>query len=459
MFIGRKKELSMILSQLNHEGLRAVLVYGRRRVGKTELIKEAIKQSNLPALNLLARNVDSKLNLEDFSKEASKFMNVIGYRASDFYELFASLIEYSKNKSFILFIDEYSYLKEDDDSIDSYLQKAIELHKDGASIKIILCGSYVDIMSRMIDYDAPLYGRFNQIILLRPFDYLESGEFFADASPIDKFQYYAIFGGIAFNLTCLDKRKTFEENIIESFISPNSFFENEAVLLVQREIKKDNRLNTIFDLITRGYKTYRELNSYLGDEKKDNCTRYLKILENMDLIDKSFSITDNKRAKPIYKIKDKMLNFYYTFLFRNQFLRSLMSPETFYNDVVRTKLFLDYLPHKFEDVVKEYCIRENGKSLPLFTGASNLTFNGKIDGKQINREFDLVLKTDRGLIPIECKYKDTQVTMSDVYEEMNQWQGLPFTIYKFGFASKSGFDDKVKDNKDLLLLSLDDIYK
>lgn len=228
MFVGRERELSKIIRRIKQPGFKAILVYGRRRIGKTQLVKEALSQVDIPSLSLLARDVDSKINLADFSLEAGNFMKISSFRPKDFYEFFSNLIEYSKSNPFVLFVDEYSFLKESAHSIDSSLQKAIEMHKDGANITIIICGSYVDVMARLVDYDAPLYGRFNEIIALRPFDYLDSGKFFPSCSLEDKFSYYAVFGGVAFNLTCLDQSLSFEENLIESFVAPNSLFEGEA---------------------------------------------------------------------------------------------------------------------------------------------------------------------------------------------------------------------------------------
>ena len=161
MFIGRKNELERIKRRLKLDQFQAVLVYGRRRIGKTELINEAIKQSGVEVLPLLARKVNSAINLEEFAADAGRFMNNVSFHPANYYEFYASLFEYSKNHPFVLFIDEYCFLKEGEPSIDTYLQKAIELHKDGAKLSIILCGSYIDVMKQIVVQKAPLYGRFN----------------------------------------------------------------------------------------------------------------------------------------------------------------------------------------------------------------------------------------------------------------------------------------------------------
>ncbi len=459
MFIGREDELRRINDHIKLDTFNAILVYGRRRIGKTELINEALNKSGNDTLRLLARNVETKLNLEDFSKQASLFMGIQGFHPNDFYEFFSALIEYSKSRPFILFVDEYSFLKNDDNDIDSNLQKAIELHKKGAKITIILCGSYIEIMKQIVEYDSPLYGRFNEIILLHSFNYFDSSKFLEGLSNEDKIKYYSIFGGVAFNLINIDKTKTFEDILINNFIKPDSFFENEVLITLRKEIGKESKLNTIFELIASGKKTYKEINEYFKDSSKDNCVRYLKKLESLDLIDKRYSITDKNSKKPIYYIKDKLISFYYTYLFKNEMYRRMMEPSVFYENLVKPTLFSKYIPHKFEEIVKEYCIKENGKKVPLFFNASNLTFNKTISGKMINREFDLVLDTSEGLIPTECKYKDRPLTLNEINEEIESWKDLPFKIYKYGFASKSGFTKEVKDIKDLILIDLDDLFE
>lgn len=458
MFVGRERELSKIIRRIKQPGFKAILVYGRRRIGKTQLVKEALSQVDIPSLSLLARDVDSKINLADFSLEAGNFMKISSFRPKDFYEFFSNLIEYSNSNPFVLFVDEYSFLKESAHSIDSSLQKAIEMHKDGANITIIICGSYVDVMARLVDYDAPLYGRFNEIIALRPFDYLDSGKFFPSCSLEDKFSYYAVFGGVAFNLTCLDQSLSFEENLIESFVAPNSLFEGEAVLIAKKELEKADKLNTIFELITQGMNTYKKISDFLGSDDKASFLWYIKRLEAMDLIDKAYSLTDANKRKPIYRLKDKMLEFYYTFLFKHLSQRELMTPEQFFVTYIKPKLYLDYLPRRFEELVKEYAIRENGIKIPLFTDAGNIVYHGYIHGQKISREFDLVLKTDEGLIPIECKYRKSPLSMADVHEEMQQWDNLPFKVRQYGFASRSGFDEEVRSRSDLLLIDMDDLY-
>ncbi len=455
MFIGRTHELERIKRRLKLDQFNAILVYGRRRIGKTALINEAISQSSVECLSLLARDVSSNTNLNDFAKDAGEFMHQLGFNPKNFYEFFASLIEYSKIHPFVLFIDEYSFLRSYDVNIDSYLQKAIELHSKEAKLTIILCGSYIRIMQGIVDKEAPLYHRFNEEILLHAFDYYTASKMMGNISNEEKFLYYATFGGTAFNLKNIDYSLSFEKNLINEFIKSESFFEKEAIETIRREVIKESNANTILELISSGLRKHTDLNNLLGDSSKDNVTRYLKQLEEMDIIDKSFMVNSKSDRKPLYYLKDNLLDFYYTYLFKNIRARNIMQPEVFYEHFVKKDFYEHYLPRKFEEVVKEYLIKENGLSVPFFISIGRLYYHDL----NINREFDVVLATKNGLIPIECKYTKSPLTKNLVEQEIHQWDNLPFKIDCFGFASKNGFSEEVASDTSLLLCTLDDLYK
>lgn len=460
MFVGRSAELKKISRRLRLDSFQSILVYGRRRIGKTELIDEAIRKSGQSSLVYLARKVSFKAQLDEFSSLAGEFMGIIGFHPRNLEELLRALFSYSCNHPFILFIDEYPYLRGDDPGIDSIFQRIMHEFENRAKMSLILCGSYMDIMMKVFDKEAPLYGRFNEIIHLRPFDYLESSYFYSSLSQIDKFKYYACFGGTAFNLKNLDYSLSFEENLLDNFIEIDSFFDKEAVSTVASELIKEENTNTVFELIASGKKNYNELNQALGDPSKDNATRYLQRLEEMDLIGKSYSINANSKKKPLYYINDNFLDFYYTFLSRRPRERFVLSSKQFYLNYVKEKLQKEYLPRKFEELTKEYCIRRNklGQFPFLATNMGRLFFRGSVNGEMVDREFDLVMNTNEGYVPVECKYTKGPINMSVINEEKEQWSGLPFKIKQFGFASKSGFDEKVKEQKDLLLFELNEMF-
>ncbi len=456
MFIGRKKEIKRIEKRLQLDSLQAVLIYGRRRTGKTELADEAIRRSGKRSFSYLCRKITSREQINEFGDKAAIFMGIDGFHPNNAEELFRALFTYSIDNPFILFIDEYPYFRGDNAELDSTLQRVMHDFEGKAKLTLILCGSYMGIMKKMIERNSPLYGRFNEIIHLHTFDYFDSSKFYDNLSNEDKFKYYACFGGTAFNIKNLDYSQTFEENLLENFIELDSFFDKEALSVVSSELIKEENANTLFEMICKGKRNYVDLNLALGDPSKDNATRYLKSLEEMDLISKSYAVNANSSRKALYYISDNFLDFYFTFLSRHQMERRIMSPKQFYEMYVKEKLEKEYLPRKFEEVVKEYCIRANmAMKLPfLAISLGRLYYHSK----GIDREFDLILKTNDKLVPIECKYSKNPISVATINEEKEQWRDLPFEIEMFGFASRNGFTDEVKENKNLLLIDFNDIY-
>ena len=458
MFVGREKELKAIISNMRLDSLKCVLVYGRRRIGKTELINEAIRLSGKPCLSLLARKVQASINLEDFIRDTKPFIGQTGFNPKSFYDFFVSLLEYSRENPFICFIDEFCFLKENEDAIDSTIQQALELHGKNAKMTLILCGSYIDTMKQLIDKNAPLYGRFNEIIDLHVFDYYDSAKFYLDLSSEDKVKYYSVFGGTAFNIIKLDYSKSFEENLIETFIENESFFEKEINLVLMKELQKEENVNTLFELIASGVRKYKDLNDRMGDPSKDNIGRYLKKLEELDLIKKSFSVNAKSERKPLYYINDSLLDFYYTYLAKTMRIRSSMDPSVFFEHYVKEDLYSKYIPRKFEQITAEYLVRNNGKNkaIGLFDSIGRLFYS---NSKDINREYDVVINTENGIVPFECKFTADPVNKGVVNEEINSFVDLPFTVYKYGFVSKSGFTADVKNDERIILLELQDLYK
>lgn len=125
-------------------------------------------------------------------------------------------------------------------------------------------------------------------------------------------------------------------------------------------------------------------------------------------------VNDKFEKKPLYYIKNNLLDFYYTYLFRRINIRETIDPKVFFENFIKEAFYTKYLPRKFEEIIREYVFKENGKRIPLFTSAGRLYFNKKMNKEIFNREFDLVLETKDGYLPIDCKYKDTPVTLSEV---------------------------------------------
>lgn len=456
-FIGREKELAAITRKLNNDRSECILLYGRRRVGKSELIKEALRQTDAALIHYVCRKTDFEQNLEGLSQAvAETFDEPVQFAKLE--KLLEYVYKKARDQKVVLFIDEYPFMRGDNEAIDSEFQIAIDEWQHETCVKLILCGSYIEIMQKLIDRDAPLYGRFSEVINLKPFDYYDTAKFFPSKSPEENLLLYSIFGGVPFYLIQLDKDLTVEENIQRLLIPEGSLLEGEIRLQLKAELAKEENANHVLEKIANGVGKYSDIaSSFHGGS--GNVTHTLSKLSGMGLIEKDSPINASSSKKQHrYVISDNLLDFYYSFLFKETTARSAMSSEVFWEKKVKEKLAIDYLPRKFEQVAKEYLLRENraGRIEPPFSAIGRYIYNDKVNRQ--NGEFDVVTEDEIGFISYECKYRKEPVGMKVVNEEKWQAENLGLKFYKLGFFSRSGFSDDIDADK-YQLVTLQDIYQ
>ncbi len=453
-FIGREKELEDIKRKLDSKRSECLLIYGRRRVGKSELIKESLRRTDAILIHYVCRKSTPEANIDGLSQAVSEAFD----EPVQFVQL-GNLLEYvykkGREQKVVLFIDEYPFMRGSNEAIDSEFQIAIDEWQHKACVKLILCGSYVDVMKKLIESDAPLYGRFSEVINLKPFDYYDTAKFFPSKSPEEKMLLYSIFGGVPFYLTQIDEELTVEENVWRLLIPEGSLLEGEIRLQLKSELSKEENANFVLEKIANGVGKYSDIaRNFDGG----SIHHTLGKLSGMGLIEKDLPINAaSSKKQHRYFISDNLLDFYYTFLFKETTARSAMSPEVFWSKKVREKLAIDYLPRKFEKIAKEYLIRENraGRIEPPFSAIGRLVYNDKAN--RHNGEFDVVTEDEIGLTSYECKYKKEPVGMKVVNEERWQAEKLGIKFYKLGFISRSGFNEEI-DAEKYKLITLQDMY-
>ena len=459
-FIGRQHELAVIRQKLASNRAESLLVYGRRRVGKSELIKEALKDvaDDAIVIHYVCRKSSFAQNMAGLSQAAAKAFDEPFIKFEGIDQLLKYVYGKATRQKVILFIDEYPFLRGDNEAIDSEFQIAIDEWQHESCLKLILCGSYMDTMQKLVDSSAPLFGRFTEIMKLKPFDYYDAAKFFPDRTNEEKMLLYSVFGGIPFYLMQLDDNLSPVENIQRLLIPEGAMLENEIRLQLTAELSKEENANFVLEKIASGVGRYSDIaRDFSGSSGKLSHT--LGKLEGMGLIEKDSPInaSSNKRQHR-YIICDNLLDFYYTFLFRETTARSAMSTEVFFNKKVEGQLNDSYLPRKFEQVAAEYLVRQNraGNIEPPFSAIGRYVYNDK--ARRQNGEFDVVTQDEKGLISYECKYRKEPLGLKVVHEEEWQAKELGLDFYGFGFFSRSGFAADV-DAEAYKLVNLDDMYK
>ena len=455
-FIGREKELASINRKLANDRSECMLIYGRRRVGKSELIKEALRQVDATLIHYVCRKAAFDQNMDGLSRAvAEAFDEPVQFRQME--KLLEYVYKKASNQKVILFIDEYPFLRGSSEAIDSEFQIAIDEWQHESCLKLILCGSYVEVMQKLIDKEAPLFGRFSEVINLKPFDYYDTAKFFPSKPPEEKLLLYSVFGGIPFYLIQIEDDLTIEENIQRLLIPEGSLLEGEIRLQLKAELAKEENANHVLEKIANGVGKYSDIaSSFHGST--GNISHTLGKLSGMGLIEKDSPINASSSKKQHrYVISDNMLDFYYSFLFKETTARSAMSPEAFWEKKVAEKLAIDYLPRKFEQVAREYLLRENraGRIEPPFTAIGRYVYHDKVNRQ--NGEFDVVTEDEVGFASYECKYRKEPIGMKVVNEEQWQAENLGIKFYKLVFISRSGFSDEI-DAEKYKLITLQDMY-
>ncbi len=458
MFIGRKKELEEINDAIRTDRFESALIYGRRRVGKTELINEGIKSSNSLIISYECIKSTIKENLVLFTNKIKNIFNDNYLHFDSFGELFTFIFEKSLNQNILLFVDEFSFLLEEDFSIESILAVIIDKYKTKTKLKLFISGSYVSLMEQMIEYGSHSYGRYTHVMLIRPFDYYDSSLFYEEYSDEDKIMLYSVFGGIPFFNSLIDTNKSALDNILSLVVKRDSILEHEINEMILVETNKIANMNFVISLIARGVNKYKDILDNLSAVGISKPDYLLKKLIEMDIIKKVFPINEeNNKKKTFYRFKDNLLNFYYRFLFHTPYQEFRANPYFFYENFIKESFINDYIPKIFEMVSMEYLFRANinFKIQPIILKIGTYSFNDSLN--KINREFDVVTLDKNGYISYECKYTNSKIDDKIIKEEEKQTKEINIDFYKLGFISKNGFESNV-DTQNYNCISLSDFY-
>lgn len=442
-FINREKELKSLRERWKSKKAEFFVIYGKRRVGKTELIKQFIK--NKPSIYFLADKRNTREQLKELGEIVGNYFNdqILKSRGFvDWIEVFSYLK--SKIKKRIVFVvDEYPYLVENDPSTSSLFQKGWDEHLKFTKIFLILCGSSVSMMeSEALIYKSPLYGRRTGQLLLNPLSFFESWQFFPEKS-FDKFlSIFTITGGIPAYLLQFDPKKSVEENIKTKIFPKTEFLHNEIEFILKEELREPKNYLSILRAISFGKRKFGEIANETGLEK-NILMKYLTTLMNLQLIEKEIPITEKtpeKSRKGIYKISDNFTRFWFQYIFP---YKSYLEMDR-YEEMIRKlrENFKLLEAHTYEKVCQEILWKIRDKIFPFERVSRWWDKNEEIDVVGLN-------ENTKEIIFGEAKYSRKEVDV-DVYFSLKKKSA--FVNWNYGkrkeyyiLFSKSGFTEKMKE--------------
>ena len=436
MFIAREKELKLLSDNLNDIST-ITIIYGKRRVGKTTLIKEALKNSN--KINIYYECVKASLehNLVLFTNTLVEY-DVIseGISFKNFDSLFAYLN--SQNNEYNIIFDEYPYLKFSEKSqyVDSIFQRIIDNRI--SNINIVLSGSHIGMMIDLTKHDNSLYGRFTSQIALQDLDYVDASLFYPNKSIYEKIAFYSVFGGSPFVLGKLNNDLSVKENIIKLLLDKESIIYSYVSSLLTSDISFYEQAKKIFSFIGNSRIKYNDLQSKLNMEPNGLLSKQLKTLIDMKFIRKNYPInklTDDKKAT--YELNDNLLRFYYTYLYKNNSILEILDKEIFYDKYIEKSLNT-FISFRFEDIVKMYF---KLKKDPKISNIGTYYYDDP-KNKQ-NGEFDVVLEQDNGFVICEVKYFKEKLTKAIINKEVEKIKKITeLKVMEICFVSCNGFDEE-----------------
>ncbi len=453
MFVGREEELKQIRNCLEKDH-QNIVIYGKRKIGKTTLILEAAKQSRRTLLYYECVRSTIRENTDNFVRIALKGRSFPSYVSfSSFEEVFDYIDGLSEK--YLVVIDEYPYLKEfeDSDYVDSCFQRIID--RKYRNIDLILSGSHIGMMKQLLEEKNALFGRFTLIIKLEELDYYACRDFYKDLPVYDKAAFYSVFGGSPFVNQQIDKNKTLKQNICNIILD----FRSSVFIYLNNLLLSDysSRLymERILAYLSNGRKKYSEIEMAVYHEKNGNLNKQLLPMIDMGLVRRNVPINRSDDKKKIrYEIGDNLLRFYYAYLYENLSVLQLIGPEAFYEEYIGPTIG-NYISYRFESIGKQYfslCVR-NGK----MKGIRNIgTYYYDDPLEKRNGEFDIALEKNKGFDIVEVKYLKNRLDRSSAEKEIGQIRQISeLDVDKIGFISVSGFEEGI--NADYLI-SGEDLY-
>ncbi len=318
MFVNRLRELAWLEERWRSSRAELLLVYGRRRVGKTALIEEWMSRHGGKVFYFVAEEVPERLLLERLSQELAGFTGdelLAEQPFTSWRQVFLYMARIADEERLGFVIDEFQYAVEASPGLASSLQAVWDTRLQRSKALIVLMGSLVSFTEGLLGQRSPLYGRFTGILRLEPLSPIEAGCFAPRWGVEDRFRLYAALGGVPGYLVEVDDTHSLWWNIKRLFFEPNARFLDEAKYLLREELREVTRYFAVLEAVARGATTYGEIARRSG-VPGESLSKYLRVLEEMKLIEKQTPVLGRGRAR--YRVSDPFLRFWFRYIPRHR---------------------------------------------------------------------------------------------------------------------------------------------
>ncbi|MDB2262293.1 ATP-binding protein [Halorubrum ezzemoulense] len=437
-FVDRDVEREQLTDCYESETADLVVIYGRRRLGKSELVRQSIADRE-DAVYYQAVESTAQNQLEQFVETATaQFPSLQNVRRD-----WEAILETLGEENAIVVIDEFPFLIEEDDSLPSRIQRVWDTKLQETGMTLVLVGSSISVMeNKVLSGSAPLYGRRTATIDLKPLDVADARKFFPGYDPETAITMWAIYGGTPYYLQTIDPDETLGTNVQQGILSEQSLLYSEPEFLLRTELRQPNTYFSILRALAHGRRTPNEVAGMAGIESGSLST-YLQKLRRLRLVERHIPVTASPTAskRGRYRIAAPLFRFWFRFVYGNQDQLRILG-DTAYDEVVAPEV-ADYVSPLFERLCQ--------RALPhlvdrRFSDVGQWWFK--------EHELDVLGLTESGRVAGECKFTSQPVSegvLTDLERTASEvrWSDEPAdgeTLYVL--FSRSGYTDDLKNTAD-----------
>lgn len=444
-FVDRDVELDQLTDCYESGEADFIVIYGRRRLGKSELVRQSIAERD-DAVYYQAVESTAQNQLEQFVGTATAQFSSLRNVRRDWEVLLEALGE----KDAIVIIDEFPFLIEEDESLPSRIQRVWDLELQETGTTLVLVGSSISVMEdKVLSGSAPLYGRRTATIDLKPLSVTDAREFVPEYDPETAIIAWSIYGGTPYYLQTIDSGQPLGTNVQQTILSERGLLYSEPEFLLRTELRQPNTYFSILRALAHGRRTPNEIAGMAGVESGSLST-YLQKLRRLRLVERHIPVTESPTAskRGRYRIAAPLFRFWFRFVYGNQDRLRMLGGNA-YDDLVAPEL-ADHVSPLFERLCQQ--------ALPdlidrRFRDVGQWWFK--------EHELDVLGLTGDGLVAGECKFTSQPVSegvLTDLERTTSEvrWSDGPTdgeTLYVL--FSRSGYTDdleRVADMRDDVLL-------
>ena len=439
LFYGRDAELKRLNALYEGGKFECVILHGRRRTGKTALLREFLKQKN--AVYFTAQETCSAENLKNLTVSVDLLRReqmLAAWEANSFDDVFQYIGKMARTKRIVIIIDDYQFLVQGYKDISSLICRQIGGSLKDSRLMLVICGSSEPTMEKeALSAGSPFQGHITAKIKLKPFTFFESRHYYSSFSLYDITVLYGVTGGVPKYLEFMNPDLPIEDNIRRAFFDPSSLLLEEPSNILRREVRDPTYYNAILKAIAAGCGKNSEISSAVSLDTAA-CTAYLKNLITLELVQKHTPITEKAGKKTIYELEDSMFRFWYRYLPDNiSLISSGMTSKIWRGIAQDIPVFMGKV---FEDICRQWLeLRNAANRLPI-----KVTKFGRWWGHDPIRKEPSVIPIiacadDNSAIFGDCKWSDAPVDASALESLIANCRLFNFRSKRLYLFSTSGF--------------------